>query len=54
MIEIKKKECLKKKKSSGPVMEEDLAPGLAWMVMATDEGGTERMDDGNLESFLED
>jgi hypothetical protein len=29
-------------------MEEDLAPGLAWMVMATEEGGMERIQEGKL------
>jgi hypothetical protein len=31
-----------------PVMEADLEPGLAWIVMATEEGGTARMQDGKL------
>lgn len=29
-------------------MEEDLEPGFAWMVMATEEGATDRMHEGNL------
>ena len=35
-----------------PVMEADLEPGLAWMVMATEEGGTARMQDGKLSGGL--
>lgn len=31
-----------------PVMEATLEPGLAWMVMATEEGGTERIQAGKL------
>ncbi|KAF3441667.1 hypothetical protein FNV43_RR15582 [Rhamnella rubrinervis] len=32
-------------------MEEILEPGLAWMVMATEEGGRERIKEGNLVGF---
>lgn len=31
-----------------PVMAATLEPGLAWMVMATEEGGTERIQAGKL------
>jgi len=31
-----------------PVTEEILEPGLAWMVMATEAGGTERIQPGNF------
>ena len=33
---------------AGPVMEEDLEPGLAWMVIATEDGGIDRIQDGKL------
>lgn len=33
---------------AGPVMEEDLEPGLAWMVMATEDGGIDRIQGGKL------
>lgn len=36
----------------GPVMEADLEPGLAWMVMATEEGGTGRRQEGKLSAEL--
>ena len=29
-------------------MEEDLEPGLAWMVIATEDGGIDRIQDGKL------
>lgn len=37
-----------KEKEGEPVMAASLEPGLAWMVIATELGGTERMQAGNL------
>ena len=34
-----------------PVTDADLEPGLAWMVMATEEGAMLRLHDGNLSVF---
>jgi hypothetical protein len=31
-----------------PVMEADLEPGLAWIVIATEEGGIDRIQEGKL------
>ncbi|CAN0877492.1 hypothetical protein LINGRAHAP2_LOCUS11915 [Linum grandiflorum] len=31
-------------------MDADLAPGFAWMVMATDDGGTDRMHEGKSDA----
>lgn len=35
-----------------PVMEHDLEPGLAWMVMETEEGGTKRIHEGKFSSLV--
>lgn len=40
-------------KRERPAMEEILEPGLAWMVMATEEGVRERIQVGNLFEFGE-
>lgn len=43
----------KERKRESPVMEAVLEPGLAWMVIATEEGVMERIQDGRLLDFAD-